>query len=147
FAPDGAHLWSARFGDGTHQFSMGSALAASPEGEIVVAGDFSGNIDLGGGPLTAPGNRDIFMAKFGPAGAHLWSRGFPTTSTGSPHDLELADDGAIVLVGEFTGSINLGGGVMQSAGLAEAFVARFTAAGDHAWSLRYGDGANQYSHA
>src|SRR5690606_23207368 len=56
-------------------------------------------------------------------------------------------DGAIVLVGYFNSSINFGGGAMQSAGSNDPFVARFTAAGDHAWSLRFGDGNDQAAYA
>lgn len=69
FAPDGAPLWSGRFGDTRQQFLARGAHDAS--GQVVLAGSFHGTIDFGNGPVTAAGydgttegNEDIFLAVF-----------------------------------------------------------------------------------
>jgi hypothetical protein len=40
---------------------------------VIIAGNFSGTVDLGSGPLTSAGTSDIFVAKFDAIGAPLWS--------------------------------------------------------------------------
>ncbi|UQA55327.1 hypothetical protein [Polyangium aurulentum] len=97
--------------------------AAAPEGEVVVAGTFEGDVDLGGEKLTSAGGEDIFVARVdatgkiqqhtqlgGPGSERVWS-------------VAVAPDGAMVLTGGFDGSIDLGGGPRASAGDEDAFVA------------------------
>lgn len=63
FSPDGSHLWSKRFGDGSDQRAWNTAV--DPAGNAIVTGGFAGVIDFGGGTLTSAGGEDIFIAKFG----------------------------------------------------------------------------------
>ena len=72
FAPDGTHLWSNRFGDGSSEY--GRSTAADASGNIIVVGVLYGSVDFGGGTLTDAGSGDIFVAKFGSDGTHLWSK-------------------------------------------------------------------------
>lgn len=44
----------------------GRAIALDPAGNLLVAGSFSGTIDLGSGPLASAGKHDIFIAKLSP---------------------------------------------------------------------------------
>jgi len=69
FAPDGAPLWSGRFGDARQQFLVRGVHEAS--GQVALAGSFHGTIDFGNGPMTASGydgtsegNEDTFLAVF-----------------------------------------------------------------------------------
>jgi len=50
-------------------------------GNRYVAGTFSGTFDAGGGPLVSAGGTDVYLAKYAPSGAHVWSRRF-----GGPND-------------------------------------------------------------
>jgi hypothetical protein len=63
-SPDGKHLWSHRFGDSGFQAAQG--IGAAPNGEVWAAGYFTGTIDLGGGPMTAVGKHDVWIARFSP---------------------------------------------------------------------------------
>ena len=51
-----------------------SALAADGANNIVLTGQMSGPVDLGGGPLNNVGG--VFVAKYAPTGVHLWSRNY-----------------------------------------------------------------------
>lgn len=62
YGPNGQHLSSSGYGDATTQ--SGSSIALSGAGDALVAGDFQGTIDLGGGPLTSAGGNDVVLAKF-----------------------------------------------------------------------------------
>ena len=65
YGPSGQHLSSSGYGDATTQ--SGSSIALSGAGDALVAGDFQGSIDLGGGPLTSAGGYDVVLAKFADA--------------------------------------------------------------------------------
>ncbi len=61
FDADGSHRFSARYGDAAAQRAQSVAIDA--RGDVVVAGEFRGQIDLGTGPLTSAGGTDIFVAR------------------------------------------------------------------------------------
>ena len=141
FGPDGGHLWSERFGDPEHQFINSGALAVAPAGDIIVGGAFKGSIDLGGGPLLNTGGSDAFLARLTGTGDHVWSKSFATGGAlgATPSDVALDADGDIYLVGAFVDSVDFGGGDLVAAGDHDVFIARFSPAGDHGWSRRFGD--------
>ncbi|MFZ6183941.1 nucleotide-binding protein [Nannocystis pusilla] len=144
FSPTGQHLWSKRFGDANLQDVW--RVVVGPVGEIVLTGDFNGSIDFGGGPLTNNENtEDTYLVKFTGDGEHVWSKSFDS-APGSVHTGGVAVDasGNVLLGGRFVGPLDLGGGVMNAAGLSDAFVSKFTSSGAHVWSLRFGDGMQQY---
>jgi hypothetical protein len=62
--PSGTSAWSLRFGDTTIQSSQ--AVAADSAGNVLLAGNFEGTINLDGTPLTSAGGPDMFIAKFAP---------------------------------------------------------------------------------
>jgi hypothetical protein len=148
FAADGAHEWSKSFGDPATQLGDGWGLDVDASGDIVIAGDFTGTVDFGGDQLVAKGDRDVFLAKLSSTGEHVWSASHPSTGTAVPRDLAIDASGAIAVVGYFTLSLDLGGGALsgQSDSL-DAFVAKFTPAGEHAWSFQFGDDTEQDARA
>ncbi len=137
FSPAGTHLWSQHFGGVLSD--EGRAVAVDGSGNVVMAGVFQGTIDLGGGPLTSAGGSDAFLARYSPAGAHLWSRRFGGTSNfDAGNGVGVDDNGNVVLIGYFAGTVDFGAGPLTSAGSKDAFVARYSAAGAPLWSQRYG---------
>src|SRR5689334_5678184 len=64
--PDTVPPWQQKFG-GTGQ-QMARHLARGADGTVVVTGNFTPTVDLGGGPIAAnPGGNDIFAAAYSPA--------------------------------------------------------------------------------
>jgi hypothetical protein len=63
FTSGGGHVWSKRTGAGA-----GERVAADGAGNVVAAGNFSGNtpVNFGGSNLSSPGGTDGFLVKFGP---------------------------------------------------------------------------------
>ena len=137
----GDHVWSKRFGDGTNQYAAG--VAVGPDGGVVVVGAFEGTVDFGGGPLTSAGDVDAFVVKLDAAGDHVWSKRFGAAGPQYARDVAFDTAGRAVVVGDFEGSVDLGGGGLASAGDRDVFVVALDAAGDHAWSLRFGDTKRQ----
>ncbi|WP_437579844.1 SBBP repeat-containing protein [Sorangium sp. So ce887] len=62
-APDGAHVWSKRFGDDRNQISK--AITILPSGEPILGGDIEGSVNVGAGALYSSGGSDILLARFG----------------------------------------------------------------------------------
>jgi hypothetical protein len=61
----GEALWSQRFGDVAFG-QVGRAVAADPDGNVLVVGTFGGTADFGGGPLVAKGTANAFVVKLEP---------------------------------------------------------------------------------
>lgn len=141
--PTGDHLWSRRFGGAGYDLAKG--VGFDPAGNVVVAGLFSNEIDLGGGPLVAEGIHEIFVAKLDPAGQHVWSRRFGGPESAS-HAARLAVDGAgnAVAFGFFNGTITVGSteltaaGTVGASGPEDLVVLKLDPDGSPVWSQAFG---------
>ena len=138
FDANGNHIWSAGYGTATFD-QYGTSVAVDASGNIVMAGYFLNSINLGGGVLTAVGGVDIFVAKFSPAGAHIWSKRFGSITNDLPERVAVDAGQNVVLSGSFTSTIDFGGPSLTSAGGSDAFLAKLDAAGNHVWSKKFGD--------
>lgn len=141
---DGYTLWAKRFGDCDVQTASALAIDGT---DAVLAGTFQSTIDFGLGPLHAVGARDVFLARLDAGGSVAWSKGFGGVGSASVAnvvaDVAVDSAGEAVTTGSFEGTIDFGGGASSSAGGADVFVAKLDAAGNHVWSARFGDGADQ----
>jgi hypothetical protein len=143
FGSDGAHLWSNRFGDGSEQAA--EAVAVDGSGNVIVTGEFGGNVDFGGGALTSDGLQNLFIAKFGPDGDHLWSKRFGHGNSQIARSVAVDASGNVIVTGYFRNTVDFGGGVLTSAGDADIFVAKFKSNATHLWSKRFGGELYQYA--
>ena len=128
--------WSKRLG-GTGA-DQGRAVASDASGNVYVGGVFSGTVDLGGGSVTSVGSYDMFVAKYSPSGAHLWSKRFGGSSTEMLEGIAVDGSGNVAVIGRFMGSIDFGTGALPSAGAADVFVAKYSSTGGLLWAKRYG---------
>jgi len=111
-----------------------------------VAGGFEGSIDLGGGALNAVGAVDMYIGKLSAAGAHVYSKRHGAAGGSvSAAGLAVGAAGDLFVAGPMDGAVDLGGGVLTSAGATDVFVLRLDPGGAHAWSRRFGGGGNQYA--
>ena len=141
FDASGNHLWSERYGGSLSQY--GWSVATDASGNVVLTGRFANTVDFGGGVLTSAGSDDIFLAKFGASGNHLWSDRFGDTQSQYGYSVATDTSGSIVVTGRFEGTVDFGGGMLTSAGDNDIFLAKFDASGNHLWSERFGDGQSQ----
>ncbi|WAS89805.1 hypothetical protein [Nannocystis punicea] len=140
FAPDGAILWSKRFGDGDYQGGPEYGLAIAANGDIVLSGVFYGDLDFGGGPLKNPTLQTaLFLARLDGDGQHVWSKSFQSGEDAATLDLAIDAGGNILLTGVYYNSLALGGAPLVGFGGIDLFVAKFTGAGAHVWSHGFGD--------
>jgi len=137
-APGGTPLWAQRFGKSTGADRV--AVAVDAAGNVVVGGRFFATADFGGGPVTSPANNwQAFVAKYDPAGALLWMRSLGDVYEERVTYVDVDGAGDVYIVGDFRGTLDLGGGPLQSEGSGpDLFVAKLGPGGDHVWSKRFG---------
>jgi len=144
---DGYHLWSKRFGD-VGNAEVGRAVAVDTRANcdtsggsncVVVTGAFNGTTNFGCGPLTSS-NVDMFVVKYDARGGCVWAKRLGGSGgTEAGRGVAVDADGAVVVTGNFSGSVDFGGGGLTSAGGDDVVVAKYSTAGAHVWSKRFGD--------
>lgn len=138
----GTPIWSKRFGDDKEQYAV--RVVANSAGDVLVAGDFVGSVDFGGGPMVSGTAGDSFIVKLdGAVGEHRWSKQFGDTA--NLYDPLIAVDGLdnVLVVGTLWGSLDFGDGPIQSAGDGDVLVAKFDSAGNYLWAKSFGDVGSQ----
>jgi hypothetical protein len=107
-------------------------------GAAIVAGRFSGTIDLGDGPVAAVEGVDGFTAKVTPAGDVTWLRTYGSPSDDEMTGLALLPDDSVIVLGSVAGAIDLGGGPLDARSDSRTlFVARYAADGAYVWAKRW----------
>ena len=139
-AKPGSTVASPRLGGADNDAAY--AVTTDAAGNVYVAGQLTGPIDVGGGTLAAFGMSDIYVAKFDSSGKHLWSKSFGSTGPDSVKGLTVDRSGNLWVAGSFRNSIDFGGGMLTSAGFSDIFLLSLGSAdGAYRSAYRYG-GAN-----
>jgi hypothetical protein len=147
--PGGHVLWTKALGDTV----LASALTVSPSGHVGLTGVLTGPADLGGGSIGPGGGSasTMFVAELDGAGQHVRSHamhevsGDPAVSGNDfamPTHVALDPAGAIVVLGEFVGPLDFGGGDLGPSPptpyTTDVFVFKVGASGSLLWSQRFG---------
>jgi hypothetical protein len=142
FDASGAVLWAKRFGGVIDD--VPAAVTIDNTGNIYLTGYFRGTVNFGGADLSVPftSDLDVFLAKFSPSGAHLWSKNF--VNDGNDRGYGIAVDGTgsgVAITGTFSNTINfgVGGDLTAINARTDLFVAKFNAmTGAPLWAKRFG---------
>jgi hypothetical protein len=139
YSSAGVHTWSLRMGGASDDVVNHVTLDAS--GGPVVTGYFSGSANFGGGTLSSAGGKDIYLAKYSSTGSHVWSKRIGGSLDDVAASVAVDGGGNVVLTGNFaSSSVDFGGGALLNSGGADIFLAKYSSAGGHVWSKRFGGG-------
>ena len=105
FNSGGGHTWSQFYASTGNDLGYGVAVDALSR--VVITGQFTGTIDFGGGGVTSAGDFDIFLAKYGITGTHIWSQALGGSSGESPEAVAVGTDGTIAITGTFSDTVSL----------------------------------------
>lgn len=143
----GEHLWSRRLGGAEDQAAW--SVAEDAQGNVIVIGEFLGQMSVGGGnSLQSEGGYDVFVAKYnGEDGDHMWSRRFGNSEDQIARGVAVTKTGEILVTGSFSGGVDFGTGLLESAGSFDAFVLTLDSEGNTVRAQRYGDGEEQNGRA
>jgi chitodextrinase len=125
---------------------LDSAYAAATDaaGNVYATGDFSGTGNFGGSNLTTAGATDVFVVKYSPTGAHLWSRRFGGTLYDRGTGIAVDPSGDVYVTGVFEGTVDFGSGPVTASGR-DAFLVKYAGTtGAALWAKRFGNTADDY---
>ncbi|MEE9269989.1 MAG: SBBP repeat-containing protein [Candidatus Krumholzibacteria bacterium] len=132
----GNHVTSQRFG-GAHK-DRAHRIALDRFNNVLVTGQFGGDLDVEGNFLINAGGDDGFLVKFDAQGNHLWSRGFGGPLGDISYGLAVDESGNAFVTGYFRDRVSFDGSTLVSAGALDIFVAKYDSSGTHLWSRRLG---------
>jgi hypothetical protein len=135
---NGGHLLSRAYGDAAQQVFVGAHYNGL--GELGIASQFDGVIDLGGHSPNSNGALDVLAFRVDAAGTSQWARaagdGFAQFASAISADA----NGDYFMVGALTGAVDFGDGATTGGSNADAFVVKLDrATGVAEWSRRFGD--------
>lgn len=123
----------------------GNRIKVSSKNGLWVAGEMSGQVDFGGGGMTATqASRDAFLLRLDATGGHVFSKTFGESDSQAFHALDLSENGNVVVAADVNGSIDFGGGLLVSAGGSDVGVAAFDGFGNYLWGRLVGDTGDQH---
>jgi hypothetical protein len=120
-------------------------IAAAPlTGQnLLITGHTMENMGIAGGTVTTTNQRRGFLARIYGGGAADWLVQFGTAGTQTPFDIAGDGLGNSVVVGSFTGSIEIGG-VYAALGGNDAFVAQFATGTGYTWLRVFGSSGDEH---
>jgi len=145
----GNHIWSKLIRTESNQDSVRSRrVRVDAAGNIVIGGEFNGNVDLGAGYVSTGQPRGVFVASLDPDGNHRWSHvygGSTSSAYSNVWGVGVDPAGNVAIAGTFSGDIDLGSGSLTSAANKDMFVARFDSSGTPQWSRRVGGSGEDWA--
>jgi hypothetical protein len=144
---NGAHLWSKQFTEAPAQVASNQNIyysAVDSSNNVIVTGFFNGSANFGGSSFMSP-LLNIVVAKYDSTGKHSWSQAFAATGANSLRALATDSAGEAIVVGDFNGTLDLGGGPLTTQpGSTDMFIVKFDAGGTHKWSKSFMNVNTQY---
>lgn len=108
-------LWKKEFLDANGNRSVGYAVTTLSDSSPVIVGNYFGDLTLGANSLTnTSGELRTLLTKLDPGGDPVWSDDYKGTFSSDNIDIQVDQNGAIILAGTFAGTINYGGGDLES---------------------------------
>ncbi|HEX9791285.1 MAG TPA: SBBP repeat-containing protein, partial [Kiloniellales bacterium] len=124
FSVDGNLKWLRRLG-GTERDSAQS-IAIDAKGNALVTGFFCGAGRFGSLDLNSAGHRDVFVAKYDPAGTLLWVRRAGGSLIDEGRGISTDPDGNVLVTGGFEGQVSFADDISITAmGDGDAFIAKY----------------------
>jgi hypothetical protein len=139
--PAGKPVYARGYGSKNHP-QRGYAVAVNPAGNALVSGLVRGDVDFGGGSLSAQ-NLDVFLLELDPAGGHVRSKVMGGDKADVAGGVALGASGKVIVAGGIPGQGDIDGTSVSAGGGLDAFVARFNASGTLASAVAYGDDGDQ----
>ena len=131
-----------------------NAVATDAAGDAYVTGSLVGSANFAAGQgaattLANAGSRDLYVAKYSPAGVLLWAEDMPGangSSVGQGGGIAVDPSGNVLLTGSYSGTITLGPGsgataLTSGASAFDGFVAKLDGSGRVLWARDIGASA------
>ena len=129
--------WAMRFGDELSQAVK--AVASDAVGNVLLGMDFEGTVLVNGLTKTSAGLRDVLLVKLSSTGNTIWQRQVGDGENQVLTGMALDAQGGPLAVGQFQGTIDVGGAAHTSPdGVDEFFVIKYGPGNVLEWSNAFG---------
>jgi len=121
--------------------------ASAPDGGVIMMGDFSGTVSVGGQSLTSAGDTDVFAVRFDSSGNVLWVQQYGGVYEEQVESCVAHPSGGWVISGVFEETGVFGSSSVLAAGddgKRDAYIARLDESGTVLWVRRAGGAAVDY---
>lgn len=133
---NGNAVW-AKSGIGTDLFVKTTGVATDAMGNIIVTGNYEGNLTFDGITLTNNGGSDIFTVKYDTDGQLIWAKAAGGTSMDQAGSVRTDSNGSVYISGSYSsGTVDFGNGkiVSKSGAVRDAYIAKYNADGTTAFA-------------
>ena len=127
-----ARSWNSPHFNDLPRESWAAKLRLLPNGDFILAGDFTRSWTLGSTTLLAAGGEDVFVARFSSDGEPIWALSGGSNVYDGVHDVSVDPEGNIAVCGFMFGSGSFFGGPTLTG--TSVWLARITSDGDYSWS-------------
>lgn len=135
---NGNLVWMKLIGVGS---TSGIKIRLDANNNIFILGEFNGSVDFDPSPLisgqTSLGGSDVFLSKYTNSGDYVWHKSFGGTVTDYAKGLELDASGNLLLLGEYSGTVDFDPSVatqsLTSVGYTDVFFLKLNSSGDLIW--------------
>lgn len=126
---------------GSGHITSGNRVAADAAGAIVVGGRYKGRADFDSGTIDPGDDLDHgFVLRLTPDGQTLWGRAYKSAGGDSLVGVAIDPAGGVVVVGVYTGTIDLGTGPLPGSGPGGSdaiYVVRYGTDGQRTWTRTF----------
>lgn len=137
FSSSGTILWATK--EGGPGLEIPYCIAVDDLKNIIVTGRFSSNsITFGTTTLSQAGSMDVFIVKYDSTGNVLWAKGAGGGSNDEPYSIKTDASGNIYVGGYFNQNAIFGTITLSTAGIADAFLAKYDSEGNILWAKSAG---------
>ncbi len=130
FEPGGMVLSANEYGGSNADFAYRAATDSG--GNLIIAGTFTGSLNLGGSNLNSATNaagastQDVFVAKYDSAGAHVWSVRYGGGGRDEVWGLDVSSANEVFIGGQFNADISFGGTTLNHQASEDAYLVKLS---------------------
>ncbi len=140
-------VWATNVPASSNSVTVIQALGVGPDGDVYVAGHFSGTNLFGATQLVADSGTNLFVAKLDRFGTNwLWAQAVGSSGVNTVRALTVIGANLFV-AGQYSGAATFGSSVLTNAGSSDVFVAQLDADGNWLWANRGGGTGNDFASA
>lgn len=130
----GVFEWSRQFPASISQESASNSLMVNSSGDIIIAGIFSGNLNIGTSLISSTGSTDAFVAKLSSdANTVFWLNKMGTTSADGAFGVGVDASKNVFITGFYGDSITINNILVPKPSISGAFIAKYNNSGDFQW--------------
>ena len=136
YGTNGGLQWLAR---SEGRFAEGRGIVVDAAGNVFLTGSFRNSLRLENTSFVAAGSADVFVARYNPAGQLAWATTFGGPGADAGNSLGLDASGNLYVVGDLSGTVDVGTNTLTSAGGSDIFLAQLAATdGTAQWARAMG---------